>query len=108
MYYCFYSGGAWRSSHYGVGVGVATQVLGPYHEPRRRDGPAVLRTVPAKVLGPGHASVVPGPDGTTLFMAYHAWDVRQTARRMCIDALAWTADGPRCLGPTTGTQTLEL
>jgi hypothetical protein len=27
---------------------------------------------------------------------------------MCIDPLVWTADGPRCLGPTTGPQTIDL
>jgi len=107
-YYCFYSGGSWRTPLYGVGVAVADGVLGPYREPRRPDGPAVLRTVPGKVVGPGHISVVPGPDGTSLFMVYHAWDVELTARRMCIDPLPWTADGPRCLGPTTGPQTVEL
>jgi GH43 family beta-xylosidase len=107
-YYCFYSGGSWLTPHYGVGVGVADSVLGPYRELRRRDGPAVLRTVPGKVIGPGHNSVTSGPDEHTLFMVYHAWDAGQTARRMCIDPLVWTADGPRCLGPTTGPQELEL
>ena len=32
LYYCFYSGGAWHSSDYGVSYGVAEQVLGPYRD----------------------------------------------------------------------------
>jgi hypothetical protein len=31
---------------------------------------------------------------------YHAWNAAMTARELCIDPLAWTAAGPRCLGPT--------
>lgn len=107
-YYCFYSGGPWHSPAYGVSYGVADSVLGPYRDEWSRSGPSVLRGVPGSVLGPGHNSVVRAPDGRTMLMVYHAWDVQRTARRMCIDPLVWTADGPRCLGPTTGPQTIDL
>lgn len=107
-YYCFYSGGAWTSSEYGVSYGVADNVLGPYRDEWSRSGPSVLRGIPGKVFGPGHNSVVRAPDGQTMVMVYHAWDVEHTARRMCIDPLVWTDDGPRCLGPTTEPQTIEL
>ena len=36
-----------------------------------------------------------GPDGND-YIVYHAWDVKMTARRMFIDRLVWTNDGPRC------------
>jgi hypothetical protein len=36
---------------------------------------------------------VEDPSGQDLIV-YHAWDVEQTARRMCIDPLIWTPDGP--------------
>jgi len=93
-YYLLYSGGAWHTSEYGVGYAVADTVLGPYREPEA--GPVVLRGVPGHVLGPGHNSVVLGPDDQTEFLAYHAWDLEKTARRLCLDPLVWTADGPRC------------
>lgn len=107
-YYCFYSGGAWHTPEYGVSYGVADTVLGPYRDEWSEAGPSVLRGIPGQVLGPGHNSIVRGLDGSTDFMVYHAWDVGQTARRMCIDPLVWTDDGPRCLGPTTDPQTIEV
>jgi hypothetical protein len=41
-----------------------------------------------------------GPDGKTEYLVYHAWDERMKERQLCIDKLAWTAQGPRCQGPT--------
>jgi len=107
-YYCFYSGGAWHSTDYGVSYGVAEHLLGPYRDEWSAQGPAVLRTIPDQVLGPGHNSIITGPDDQTQFLVYHAWDQQRTARRMCIDPLTWTAAGPRCAGPTTTPQTLDL
>ena len=106
LYYLLYSGGAWHTSEYGVGYAVAASVLGPYREPEA--GPVVLRGVPGHVLGPGHNSVVLGPDDRTPFLAYHAWDVEQTARRLCLDPLVWTDEGPRCAGPTWTEQVIAL
>lgn len=103
-YYLLYSGGAWQTPDYGVGYAVADSVLGPYSEPEA--GPSVLRGVPGHVLGPGHNSVVLGPDDETLFVAYHAWDTARTARRLCLDPLVFTPDGPRCAGPTWTEQKL--
>jgi len=99
-YYCLYSGGAWEEANYGVSYAVADSPLGPFTEPVSvGDGPALLRTVPGRVIGPGHCSVTVGPDGGD-WIVYHAWDAGRTARRMCIDRLEWTQDGPRCIGPT--------
>jgi hypothetical protein len=61
----------------------------------------VLKGIPGKVVGPGHNSTVIGPDGKTLFMVYHAWDPGHTARRLCIDPIFWTPDGPKVDGPST-------
>lgn len=99
-YYCFYSGGRWETDSYGVDYGVADDVLGPYLHPTDLERPRVLRSVPGRVLGPGHNSVVLGPDGRTEYLAYHAWDAGMGARRLFLDRLFWTADGPRCDGPT--------
>jgi beta-xylosidase len=98
-YYCFYSGGRWETDSYGVDYGVADYVIGPYSDAGNETGPRVLRTVPNQVIGPGHNSIVAGPDGED-YLAYHAWDKGMKARRMFIDKLIWTADGPRCEGPT--------
>ncbi len=106
-YYCFYSGGNWQTSAYGVGFGVADSPLGPYRDDWNRQGPSVLCGVEGKVLGPGHNSVAFGPDGKTEYLVYHAWDAGRTARRMFVDPLTWVEDGaghlsPRCQGPTFG------
>jgi beta-xylosidase len=99
-YYCLYSGGSWQTPSYGVDYVVADAVMGPYVDDAPGHGPRVLQTVPGQVLGPGHCSVTTGPDGSTLYLVYHAWGPDLAARRMCIDPLALTADGPRCAGPT--------
>jgi beta-xylosidase len=99
-YYCFFSGGAWREANYGVSYAVADHPLGPW-EVVEADGPSIVRTVPGLVIGPGHASVVASPSGAEDWLVYHAWDSAGVARRMCIDRLEWTADGPRCEGPST-------
>ncbi len=103
-YYCLYSGGNWQGPDYGVSYAVADHPLGPYRDEWSLAGPVVLKGTPGKVLGPGHNSVVLGPDGETEFVVYHAWDGAKTARRMCIDPLIWRDDGPRCLGPSIDAQ----
>jgi GH43 family beta-xylosidase len=99
-YYCLYSGGCWQTDTYGVDYVSARSVLGPWSDDGIESAPRVLRSVPGRVLGPGHCSVVIGPDDTTSCLAYHAWDRDFTARRLCIDELVFTADGPRSPGPT--------
>jgi GH43 family beta-xylosidase len=98
-YYCFYSGGNWQTHEYGVSYVVADHPLGPWHH-APEPGPIVLQQKAGEVLGPGHNSYVIAPGGQEL-LVYHAWDPSRTARRMCLDPLVWTADGPRCRGPST-------
>lgn len=105
-YYCFYSGGCWETPGYGVSYAVADHPLGPWCDDWSHEGPAVLKGREGEVLGPGHNSVVRGPDGVSWFMVYHAWDPARSARRMCIDPLVFTAEGPRCIGPTTTPQSI--
>jgi GH43 family beta-xylosidase len=100
LYYCFYSGGCFENETYGVDYGVASHALGPYSGAGCEGGARVLRTVANRVIGPGHQSIVPGPDRATEYLVYHAWDPAMTARRMCLDQLLWTPEGPRCAGPT--------
>jgi beta-xylosidase len=106
-YYCFYSGGCYENDTYGVDYGIADHVLGPYTDEGNEKGPRVMRSIPGRVLGPGHNSIVLGPDDETEYIVYHAWDLGMTARRMCIDKLVWTDEGPRCEGPTWTPQSIQ-
>ncbi len=107
-YYCFYSGGRWETDQYGVDYGVADSVMGPYSDEGSEHGARILRTLEGSVFGPGHNSLVTGPDGETTYIVYHAWDKGWRARQMCIDQLIWTPEGPRCAGPTTTEQTIRV
>lgn len=95
-YYCFYSGGCWQNDTYGVDYVIADAVMGPYSH--AYDSPRVLRSLPGRLIGPGHNSIVAGPDGKD-YIVYHAWDEQHTARRMHISELAWEADGPKAVIP---------
>jgi beta-xylosidase len=106
-YFCLYSGGCWRGADYGVGFAVADHPLGPWADTTALKGPSVLKGIAGEVLGPGHNSVVLGPDGKTLFIVYHAWDPDGTARRMFIDPLRFTASGPIADGPSIVLRMLE-
>ncbi len=106
-YWCLYSGGCWQSGTYGLDFAVADHVLGPYTAGDDRMGPRLLRTVPRKVIGPGHASVILGPDDETEYLVYHAWDPAMNARTMRIDPIEWTNDGPRTPGPTYTLQSVR-
>jgi beta-xylosidase len=96
-YYCFYSGGRWENETYGVDYGVAKSAMGPYSDAGNENGPRVLRTVPGRLFGPGHNTIVRGPDGETDFIVYHAWDKGMTKRQMRVSELEWTGDGPRVM-----------
>ncbi len=93
-YYCFYSGGCFQNDTYGVDYVVADKARGPYS--RVNDSARVLRSIPGRLIGPGHNSLVVGPDGKD-YIVYHAWDEAHTARRMHISRLEWTSDGPRAV-----------
>jgi beta-xylosidase len=94
-YYCFYSGGRWENETYGVDFAVSENVLGPYSDSGAENGPRVLRTIPGALHGPGHNSIITGPDGQE-YIVHHAWDPGMTGRRMFISRLIWTDAGPRC------------
>ena len=91
-YWMFYSGGNWHAEHYGIGCAVADQVTGPYVDARVQQGASVLKTGDG-LYGPGHCSIVVGPDGEDR-ICYHAWDSEYKARQMHLRSLKWTSDGP--------------
>ncbi len=94
-YYCFYSGGNYQNDTYGVDYLVAEKITGPWQEVGQERGPQIMRSVPGKVIGPGHNSIVSSPDGTQDYIVYHAWNAATTGRQVWIDPLEWTAGGPR-------------
>ncbi|MHC5765405.1 MAG: glycoside hydrolase family 43 protein [Nostoc sp.] len=106
-YYCFYSGGRWETENYGVDYGVADNVMGPYSDAGNETGPRVLKSVPNFVIGPGHNSIVIGPDGKTEYVVYHAWTKNMDMRQICLDMLIWKPEGPSCNGPTWTPQTIS-
>jgi beta-xylosidase len=105
-YYCLFSAGRWENETYGVDFAVAESVMGPYADRSTPEGAGVLRTVPGQVLGPGHNSIATAENGID-YIVYHAWDARMTARRMFIDVIEWTQNGPVCAGPTVTLQELR-
>jgi GH43 family beta-xylosidase len=104
-YFCLYSGGNWQNESYGLDYVVADRIEGPYRD-ASEGAPRILRTVPDRVVGPGHNSIVVGPDEIQ-YLAYHAWDTDRSARRLCLDRLVWTNLGPRCPGPSTDPQLIS-
>jgi arabinan endo-1,5-alpha-L-arabinosidase len=97
-YYCFYSGANWQTPRYGVDYVVADHPLGPYSG--QGENARVLSGIPGEVRGPGHHSIIRSPDGQFDVIAYHAWDPAMKLRRLHIDPLLWTPEGPRCDGPS--------
>jgi GH43 family beta-xylosidase len=102
--YCFYSGGAWERENYGVSYVVADHPLGPWQVPEGGHQALLMRSRAGEVIGPGHNSFTTSPDGSQAWIVYHAWDVAQTTRRMCIDRLDWVDGRPVTDGPTSGPQ----
>jgi GH43 family beta-xylosidase len=108
--YQMLSGGNWQNPTYGVSYATARDVADPAEWAQAADGERVLpilRTVrgPAgDVIGPGHNSVVRGPDNRELFCVYHRWSDGESARVMAIDRLDWAGERMLILGPTTTPQ----
>jgi beta-xylosidase len=103
-YYLFYSAGAYDSDAYAVGYASCDGPLGPC-----RDAPEnPILTTGSGAAGPGHCSVVTGPDGGT-WMLYHAWRPNSIGsddpgRSMWLDRVTWSDGRPSVHGPTAGPQ----
>ena len=68
----------------------------------------MLSTIGEELIGPGHNSMVLGPDGETWFIVYHSWNRERTRRQMCIDPIVWTDEGPKAYHPSRGTKTVTI
>jgi GH43 family beta-xylosidase len=100
-YYQMFSGGNWTNQSYGVGFATSDRVLCDEEWDQPCDAlekPLVIRTLPGLVNGPGHNSVVRGPDNRQLYCVYHRWV--DDARVLSIDPLDWAGDRLLVLGPS--------
>jgi GH43 family beta-xylosidase len=104
-YYQMFSGGNWQNPSYGVSYAVASSLSEAQEWLQLEHGerlPLVLATVPGRVIGPGHNSVVRGPDNVAQYCVYHRWSEDRTARVLSIDPLDWAGERLIVLGPSTG------
>jgi GH43 family beta-xylosidase len=102
LYYQMFSGGNWQNPTYGVSYATARGLDEPGDWKQAADGERVLpilRTT-GEVVGPGHNSVVRGPDNRQLYCVYHRWSPDLSARVMAIDPLDWAGERMLVLGPT--------
>lgn len=108
LYYEMFSGGNWQNPTYGVSYAVADRLDRPDEWTQAADGQQVLpilRTLEGQVVGPGHNSVVRGPDNRQLYCVYHRWvdgESGRSVRAMAIDPLDWAGERMLVLGPSTG------
>ncbi len=110
LYYQMFSGGNWQNLTYGVSYAVSESVARADEWEQSADGERVLpilRTVPEKVIGPGHNSVVRAPDNRQLFCVYHRWD-GERGRVLALDRLDWVGERLTVLGATTTPQPVPL
>jgi beta-xylosidase len=107
LYYQMFSGGNWQNVSYGVSYAVTRDLTTTEEWAQAADGERILpilRTIEGKVIGPGHNSVVVGPDGSELWCIYHRWSHDRRARQMAIDRLVFESDELKVLGPSTTPQ----
>lgn len=107
-YHCFYSGGNWQTPGYGVGCAVSETITGPYVDKNSPYGAGVIQTIPGKLIGPGHNSVILGPDGKTWFNVYHSWNPERSRRQICMDPIVWTDEGPKTRQPARGKKAVTI
>jgi len=106
LYYQMFSGGNWQNLTYGVSYAVSDRISREDEWEQVADGERILpilRTIPERVIGPGHNSVVRGPDNQELFCVYHRWD-GERGRVLAIDRLDWVGERMTVLGASSTPQ----
>lgn len=91
QYWMTFSGGAWTGPGYAVSWASAPTPLGPWTHAPEHSAP-VLGTGPT-LTGPGHNSLVVGPDGQDV-IAFHSWSGDGSRRELHLAGIRFTATGP--------------
>ena len=94
LYYQMFSGGNWQNDTYGVSFAVSDTLDRDEEWVQYSDGATtlpILRTIPGRITGPGHNSVVRGPNNRELYCVYHRWD--QEGRVLSIDRMDFAGPG---------------
>jgi GH43 family beta-xylosidase len=104
LYYEMFSAGNWKNTTYGVGYAYSDNIQRNEEWTQVCDGDLifpVMRTIPQHAIGPGHNSVVRGPDNSQVYCVYHRLDPSQTRREMCVDRLEFVGKQLVVYGPST-------
>ncbi|MDI1240767.1 MAG: glycoside hydrolase family 43 protein [bacterium] len=107
-YFQMFSGGNWKNESYGVGYAVSESLLNSEEWKQSIDGTTILPMLRSvdEVLGPGHNSVVLGPNNRELFCVYHSWV--NDERVMSVDRMDVVDERMILLGPTISAQPLPF
>jgi GH43 family beta-xylosidase len=100
LYFEMFSGGNWQDQSYGMSFAVTTDLASEKEWEQNADGDSVMpviRTTP-EVVGPGHNSIVKGPNGRELYCVYHRWT--DAGRVMAIDRMDIVDRRLYVVGPT--------
>lgn len=90
-YWLTFSGGSWEGDGYGVSWASAPHPLGPWTAADATH-PRLLETDQG-LIGPGHNSLVVGPDGGDVIV-FHAWNHPRTRRELFAATVRFDQDGP--------------
>jgi GH43 family beta-xylosidase len=102
QYHHLYSGGHYLDASYAIGLTSARHPRGPW----RKDPDNPILRSGHRITGPGHHSVILGPDGVTAYAVYHAYDGVLEGRKVHLDPIEWCGDRPLIgPGPVTGRPT---
>jgi hypothetical protein len=108
-YYEMFSGGNWKNNTYGVSFASTDDIHDESEWQQFCDGEKilpVLRTIPDKVIGPGHNSVIRGPNNRELYCVYHRWT--DAGRVMAVDRMDFAGRRMFVAGPTTTPQPMPF
>ncbi|RJX23599.1 MAG: glycosidase [Acholeplasma sp.] len=100
-YYLMYSAGFYASSSYSIGYAKSQSPLGPFV--KAEENP-ILKSIEGHISGPGHNSVVKGPD-QTLICVYHVHTHHESPsenRQVFMDKIVFEQGKLKIIGPTLG------
>lgn len=91
IFYEMFSGGNWQNISYGVSFAATDDINRNIEWEQFSDGEKILpilRTIPEKVIGPGHNSVIRGVNNREIYCVYHRWT--ENGRVLAVDRMDFT------------------